>query len=71
MTRDEYLKMRNENSYDLQLFFSIYKEKGGWLDYFDFNQVFKYLLPKVIEHLDCVFNVNRLESKEGKLLKAF
>ena len=33
MTREQYLEMRKNNSINLDLFFSYYKDKGGKYDY--------------------------------------
>jgi hypothetical protein len=72
MTREQYLEMRKNNSINLDLFFSYYKDKGGEYDYNTFVHYFPmYFHPeqnKIMQDLDSIFSIIFLTDKENKLV---
>jgi hypothetical protein len=72
MTREQYLEMRKNNSINLDLFFSYYKDKGGKYDYNTFVHYFPMYFHteqnKIMQDLDSIFSIIFLTDKENKLV---
>lgn len=68
--RDEYIALRKANRFNSSYFYKYYTYKGGDLDFNAFNQVFRLgSLHDVLEHMDRIFKLDKVYSKDGELLK--
>jgi hypothetical protein len=72
--REEYLKMRKENNYNISFFYKYYTERcEDPVDFNTFTQLFPTFLKmfsnNVFEVLDKEYNIISLESKDGEVLQ--
>ena len=60
--REEYIKMRNKQQYDMNWFYKYFKSQGGNLDGQTFGVIFQQFgkLDDIISFLDGKFNLTRL-----------
>jgi hypothetical protein len=66
--KEEYIKMRNSNQFDIGWFYRYYKENGGTADMSIFQMVFN-LDNEVLNTLDKKFELNVLLDKNGNFIK--
>lgn len=66
----EYIKMRNSNTVDLQLLYTIAVSRGMKLSPSEFMMGVGYLnMPELIKNLDKDFDLTVLLDKEGNFIK--
>jgi hypothetical protein len=71
MQRAKYIEMRNKNKYDLNWFYNYFLDNGGMkIDSSTFGAMFQMMnLNEVLTYLDSKLAINRLEDKNGNLIK--
>ena len=76
MDRERYLQMRRAGQYDLAWFYQYYLDnKGSTTDTYPFevfqqafNMYFQFSGKFVLEHLDKIMQVTKIENADGNLL---
>lgn len=78
MEKEQYLKMRQNNSFDMKFFYQFYTEKNKCKEILDFNTFSKAFTAflqfnsgTVISTLDSYFEVTVLMDEKGKELKIY
>ena len=66
--REEYIKMRDTNQFDIGWFYNYYKEKGGSLDFNVFQLIFR-LNNDILKNLDTEYKLTIVQSKNGDFIK--
>lgn len=69
--KQEYIKIRNSQKYDLNWFYKYFKENGGKGSAPEFAMVFQQFgnLQEIISFLDKNFELQTLWSENGKFVK--
>lgn len=66
--KEQYIKMRNKNQFDINWFYSYYLEKGGKAEFNVFMMLFK-LDNQILANIDREYGLNVLEDKDGNFIK--
>lgn len=66
--KEQYVKMRNKNKFDINWFYSYYLEKGGKAEFNAFMMLFK-LDNQILANIDREYGLNVLEDKDGNFIK--
>jgi len=69
--KEEYIKMRNNNKFDLNWFYKYYLENGGiGVGLYEFSSLFQMNnLQDILEYLDQKFNLTLLFTKDNQFIK--